>query len=78
MVAYPPGWLAKVMQLTYLSRDFKIYIVVLGMAYFALAWMGEHVVFQPFARHIGKAKQSIFKRQKTRKQYKVIQEKMMF
>lgn len=66
------------MQLTSISWDFKLYIIGLGMAYLALAWMGEHWAFQPLARLIGKAKQSVLKQPKTRKQYKVIQEQMLF
>lgn len=66
------------MQLTYLSWDFKLYIIGLGMVYLALAWSGEHWAFQPLAQLIGKAKQSVLKQPKTRKQYKVIREQMLF
>ncbi|KAG7289017.1 hypothetical protein NEMBOFW57_005378 [Staphylotrichum longicolle] len=78
MVITPPAWLSDLMQLTYLSWDFKLYIVGLGMVYLALAWSGEHWAFQPLARLIGKAKQSVLKQPKTRKQYKVIREQMLF
>jgi cation-transporting P-type ATPase 13A2 len=78
MVVTPPAWLSGIMQLTYLSWDFKLYIIGLGMVYLALAWFGEHWAFQPLARLIGKAKQSVLKQPKTRKQYKVIQEQMLF
>jgi cation-transporting ATPase 13A3/4/5 len=78
MIAGPFDWLANVMKLTYLSSDFKFFIVGLGMGYLALAWMGEHWAFQPLARLIGKAKQSVLKQPKRRKQYKVIQEQMLF
>jgi len=78
MVLYPPTWLSNVMELTYLSRDFKLSIVGLGLGYFALAWIGEHRIFQPLARLIGKLKLSVLKQTKTRKQYKVIQEQMLF
>jgi cation-transporting ATPase 13A3/4/5 len=78
MITGPFGWLANVMQLTYLSPDFKLFIVGLGMVYLALAWMGEHWAFQPLARLIGKAKQLVLKQPKKRKQYKVIQEQMLF
>lgn len=78
MVLYPPGWLYKLMQFTYLSWDFKAAIIGFGVVYFVLAWSGEHWVFQPLARLFGKARQSLLKHTKTRKQYKVIQEKMLF
>ncbi|KAL2197575.1 hypothetical protein P885DRAFT_35516 [Corynascus similis CBS 632.67] len=78
MVLYPPTWLSNIMQLTYLSWRFKFTIIGLGMAYFALAWAGEHLVFQSLARLIGRLKLSVLKRTKTRKQYKVIQEQMLF
>jgi cation-transporting ATPase 13A3/4/5 len=78
MVLYPPAWLFKLMQFTYLSWDFKAGIVGLGMAYFALSWLGEHIVFQRLARFVGKMKLKLLKQAKTRKQYKVIQEQMVF
>lgn len=78
MVLSPPGWLAKFMQLTYVSWDFKLCIIGLGVLYFGLAWSGEHWVFQPLARLIGRMKQSVLKRPKQRKQYKLIQEQMLF
>ncbi|KAH6626366.1 hypothetical protein B0J18DRAFT_424656 [Chaetomium sp. MPI-SDFR-AT-0129] len=77
MVLYPPGWLYKLMQFTYLSWDFKMVIIGLGVVYFILAWSGEHWVFQPLARLFGKARQTLLKHTKTRKQYKVIQERML-
>ena len=78
MLIFPPGWVSKLMQLTGMSLDFKLYIIGLGMVYLALAWLGEHWVFQPLARLIGKAKQSVLNRAKTRKQYKVIHDQMLF
>lgn len=78
MVAYPRGWLSDLMQLTYLSNGFRSYIVGLGALYLALAWSGEHWAFQRLARLIGKLKQSVLKRPKQRKQYKEIQEQMLF
>ncbi|AEO56383.1 hypothetical protein MYCTH_2301237 [Thermothelomyces thermophilus ATCC 42464] len=78
MVISPPAWLSSFMQLTYLSWDFKLVIIGLGVLYFVLGWAGEHLVFQGLARLIGKLKVSVFKRTKVRKQYKVIQEQMLF
>ncbi|KXX81745.1 Vacuolar cation-transporting ATPase YPK9 [Madurella mycetomatis] len=78
MVASPPRWLSSVMQLTYISGDFKLFVVGLGLLYFGLAWTGEHWAFQPLARFIGRIKHSLFKQAKQRKQYKIIQEQMLF
>lgn len=78
MVAGPAQWLQRLMQLTYMAGDFKIFIITLGVLYFALAWAGENLIFQRLARLIGHAKQSITQKQKTRKQYKVILEQMLF
>ncbi len=75
------GWstgLSKIMQLTYLSMDFKLLIIGLGGSYWVLAWVGERWLFQPFAQWLGSIKQSVFKRPKTRKQYKLIMEQMKF
>lgn len=78
MVLSPPRWLSKFMQLTYVSWDFKLFMIGLGALYLALAWTGEHWVFQPLARLFGRMKQSVFKRPKKRKEYKLIQEQMLF
>ncbi|KAH6640895.1 hypothetical protein F5144DRAFT_561975 [Chaetomium tenue] len=78
MVLYPPAWLFKIMQFTYVSWDFKVGIVGLGMAYFSLSWVGEHIMFQRLARLVGKMKLKLLGQTKTRKQYKVIQEQMVF
>ncbi|KAK4241245.1 hypothetical protein C8A03DRAFT_12498 [Achaetomium macrosporum] len=78
MVVSPPVWLSSFMQLTYLSWDFKLFIVGLGACYLVLAWAGEHWTFQPLARLIGKMKHAVLKQPKKRKQYKLIQEQMLF
>lgn len=78
MIIQPPGWLYKLMELTFLSAGFKVFIVGLGAAYWVSAWIGEHWVFAGFARLIGRIKQKMFKRAKVRKQYKVIRENMAF
>ncbi|KAK1760725.1 hypothetical protein QBC47DRAFT_355886 [Echria macrotheca] len=78
MVSGWSQWLQKVMQLTYMSGDFKLFIMVLGLLYFGLSWMGENLVFQRLARLIGHAKLALTQQQKTRKQYKVILEQMLF
>ncbi|KAK3373986.1 hypothetical protein B0T24DRAFT_576743 [Lasiosphaeria ovina] len=78
MVSGTVPFLESLMQLTYISWDFKFFIVVLGVSYLGLAYIGEHYVFQRLARLIGHAKQSFTKQAKNRKQYKVIREQMLF
>lgn len=78
MIAGPPAWLSKFMQLTYMSWDFKLAILGFGVLYLALAWTGEHWAFQPMANLLGRVKESVFKRAKKRKEYKLIQEQTLF
>ncbi|KAI1312868.1 hypothetical protein F5Y03DRAFT_339520 [Xylaria venustula] len=76
MIFTPAHWLRKLMQLTRISLSFKITLLVLGLVYLVLAWMGENYLFQPLARAFGKAKHSLTKTAKQRKEYKVIYEGM--
>lgn len=56
--------------------DYKIFLMVLGLAYFGFAWFFEKYVAMRLARYIGHAKQRITGKAKQRKQYKVIREEM--
>ncbi|ROV91457.1 hypothetical protein VSDG_07194 [Cytospora chrysosperma] len=76
MVVGPAHWLRRAMQLTYMSWDFKMFLVTLGLVYLALAWVGEHHLFQRVARVIGDVKARLTGSKKKRKQYKVIREEM--
>lgn len=79
MVLWPAHWVEKLMQLTKISWDFKLTLVTLGFAYLAIAWVGEHYVFNRVAWVIGRAKQvTTGKSKKTKKQYKAIKERMRF
>jgi cation-transporting ATPase 13A2 len=66
------------MQLTYISWDFKLVIIGLGVLYFVLAYIGEHYVFHRLARVIGRVTTAVTKKKKKRKEYKLIQEEMLF
>ena len=71
----PAKWLYKMMELTYMSWDFKLFVLGLGMGGFAIAYMSERFFFPNLARSIGKFKVWLRpKWRKKRKQYKVIQE----
>lgn len=79
MVLVPAHWVEKLMQLTAISWDFKLTIVALGLVYLAVAWAGEHYVFNRVAGVIGRARQvATGKSSKRRKQYKAIKERMRF
>lgn len=78
LVLGPAQWVSHLMQLTYISWDFKLLIIVLGALYFTLAYIGEHYVFQRLARIIGQVTTAVTKKTKKRKEYKLIQEKMLF
>jgi len=66
------------MELTYLSWNFKGFIIAIGVGYLALAWVGENYVFQRVARVVGQIKEKATNKSKQRKEYKVIQEGMLF
>lgn len=78
LVLGPARWVSHLMQLTYISWDFKLLIVGLGVLYVTLAWIGEHYLFQRLARFIGRVTTAVTKKTKKRKEYKLIQEKMLF
>lgn len=76
LVATPSQAVSKLMQFTPISMSYKVTILALGAVYLLFAWVGENYVFQGFARFVGWAKLAISGKPKTRKQYKVIAEKM--
>ncbi|KAJ9662965.1 hypothetical protein H2201_005842 [Coniosporium apollinis] len=73
----PAPWLYRLMDLTYMSMSFKLFILALGVGGFGVMFVAEKYLFPPLAKFIGKAKVKLTpKRQKKRKEYKVIQEAM--
>ena len=77
MLLDPGAGLARFMQLTYLSIDFKIFILVLALGGFLFAWIAERRVFLWLARMIGKAHDRMWpQRRKKKKKYKLLQAKM--
>ena len=73
----PADWLYRLMDLTYMSMSFKIFISALGVGGFLVMFAAEKYLFPPLAKFIGKAKVRLTpNRQKKRKEYKVIQEAM--
>lgn len=78
LVLGPVKWVRRLMQLTNISSDFKLLIIGLGVLYLALAYIGEHYVFHRLARVIGRVTTAVTKKTKKRKEYKLIQERMLF
>lgn len=73
MLLDPAAWLARVMQLTPMPGDFKIFILVLALGGLACAWVAERRVFPIFARQIGNLYPLIRPRyRKKRKEYKLV------
>jgi cation-transporting ATPase 13A3/4/5 len=76
MLFDPSEWLAQFMQLTYMSWNFRSFILVLGIGYIAIAWTSEQYLLPRLAKYIGMAKTSITRKPKQRKQYKLVLEEM--
>lgn len=77
MLFDPAQWLEKLMQLTWMSVQFRVFLLVLGLGNFVVAWFGEKYVFPGAARWIGVLKVKINPRwRKKRKEYKIIREGM--
>ncbi|KAL9048846.1 MAG: hypothetical protein Q9162_007517 [Coniocarpon cinnabarinum] len=77
MLFDPAHWLVNLMQLTYMSDQFKGFLVVLALGGFACAYGAERYVFPPLAKLIGRIRQwSRPSRTKKRKEYKEVLEKL--
>ena len=76
MAFSPSHQVKKVMQLTNISSSFKVTLLILGVTYLIISWIGENYLFQKLARGFGLAKLAITKESKKRKEYKVILERM--
>jgi len=76
MLFDPSEWLAKFMQLTYMSWDFRLFILMLGIGYIALAWTSENYVLPRLAKYIGVLQTWVTRSPKQRKTYKLVIEEM--
>jgi cation-transporting ATPase 13A3/4/5 len=78
MLFDPAAWVMSAMELTYLDTPFKVFIMALGLGNFAMAYLGENMLFPGLSKWIGVAKVKFGGQgmQKKRKEYKVIQENM--
>ncbi|KAL8755421.1 MAG: hypothetical protein Q9199_003644 [Rusavskia elegans] len=79
MLFDPAGWLASSMQLTFMTVQFKVFILILAIGGFACAWLAERRVFLLLARMIGQAHDLIWPhRRKKRKRYKTLLDSMQW
>jgi cation-transporting ATPase 13A3/4/5 len=74
MLFDPAVWLFNLMELTQMSEGFKVFLLFLGLGGFAIGYVGEIWTFPRLAKAIEQWKKSLLKRQKKRKEYKVILE----
>ncbi|QDS69980.1 hypothetical protein FKW77_003032 [Venturia effusa] len=79
MLTDPAQWLTDLMELTYMSHDFKLFLLGLAAAGFAVMYLSEVFVFPALARWIGIAKVRVApSTKKKRKEYKIVAEGMRF
>ena len=74
MLFDPAPWLYRFMELTWMAVDFRIFVLVLGVGGFGVAYLAERQVFPRLAKWVGKAKKRWGAREKKRKGYKVVLE----
>lgn len=78
MLFDPAPWLADLMELTWMSVDFRLFILALAAASFLCSYLAEKKIFQPLATAIGKLRVKLGGKKKKRKEYKLILEGMRF
>ncbi|KAL8914093.1 MAG: hypothetical protein Q9171_001209 [Xanthocarpia ochracea] len=77
MLFDPAAWLTSSMQLTYMTAQFKVFILALAIGGFACAWVAERRVFLLVASVIGKTHDLLWPhRRKKRKLYKTLLDSM--
>ena len=74
MLFDPSDAVKSLMQLTYMTPDFRSFILALGIGYLALAWGGESYIFPRVGKSLGALKTFITRKAKTRKAYKLVLE----
>lgn len=77
MLFDPGAWLANLMQLTDMSVDFKVFVLVLALGGLACAWIAERRVFLWLARLLGELHDTLWPhRRKKQKEYKRLLQEM--
>jgi cation-transporting ATPase 13A3/4/5 len=74
MLFDPAPWLYNLIQLTWTSPIFKIFILVLALGGFVCMYIAERAIFPRVAKWIGKLRTRWKGTQKKRKEYKLILE----
>lgn len=73
----PPKRVVNVMQLTFMSSKFKVFLFAFAIGVFLISWVAEKHLFYRTARVLGKAYTRLWPRyRKQRRQYKVLLEEM--
>lgn len=76
MLLGPAHWVRHTMQLTKMSWDYKLFLLVLGFAYLAIAWFFERHLARQLSKLFGRWKEMATGRTKQRKAYKIIDDDM--
>jgi cation-transporting P-type ATPase 13A2 len=76
MLFDPSVGVSNFMELTFMTWDFKMFILALGVGYIAVAWTAENYLLPGLAKYLGQIKTSVTGKAKVRKQYKVIMAEM--
>lgn len=71
----PSKWVSDWMELTFLDVPFKVFLLALGIVNFALAWVGERLLFPGLSKWLGVLRRRMGT-EKKRKAYKIIAEGM--
>jgi cation-transporting P-type ATPase 13A2 len=74
MLFDPAAWLYELMELTPMSGNFKVFLLFLAVAGFVVGYISEKWTFPRLAKIIEKWKKTLLKREKKRKEYKLILE----
>ncbi|KAM3482655.1 hypothetical protein MY5147_000001 [Beauveria neobassiana] len=74
MIAGSSTWLNKLMELTKMSWEYRLFLVGLGLLYLGVAWVFERHAATPLSRFFGKIKIAATGHRKQGKQYKEIRE----
>jgi cation-transporting ATPase 13A3/4/5 len=76
MLFDPAEWVQSVMELTWTSNAFRVFILILSIGSFATSYLCERTLFPRLAKTMGRLSQSWSRTEKKRKEYKVITEEM--
>lgn len=72
----PGAWVTRTMQLTSMSWHYKMFLVLLGVAYLIISLLFERYLAKVFGKHLGRWKERVTGKRKQRKAYKAIEDEM--